>query len=77
MIRASDLMPLAGASLRPAAAPREGNGALTPASWFEGDALSADTCIGVALGAAGRGLSVAQHAERVLGHLCGDAPDQA
>jgi hypothetical protein len=76
MIRASDLMPLAGASLRPSAAPREGNGALNPASWFDGDALSADTCIGVALGAAGRGLSVAQHAERVLGHLCGDAPDQ-
>jgi hypothetical protein len=77
MIRASDLMPLAGASLRPAAAPREGNGALNPASWFDGDALGADTCIGVALGAAGRGLSVAQHAERVLCHLCGDAPDQA
>jgi hypothetical protein len=77
MIRASDLMPLAGAGLRPVAAPREGGGALNPSWWFDGDALSADTRIGVALGAAGRGLSVAQHAERVLGHLCGDPPDQA
>ena len=77
MIRASDLIPLAGAGLRPTAAPREGSGALNPSSWFDGDALSADTRIGVELGFAGRGLSVAQHAERVLGHLCGDPPDRA
>jgi hypothetical protein len=76
MIRASDLMPLAAAGLRSATAPREAGAALNPAPWFDGDALSADTRIGVALGAAGRGLSVAQHAERVLSHLCCDPPDQ-
>jgi len=77
MIRASDLMPLAGAGLRPIAAPRESGAALNPSSWFDGEGLTADTRIGVALGAAGRGLSVAQHAERVLSHLCGDPPDRA
>lgn len=77
MIRASDLMPLAGAGLRPTAAPRESSATMNPSSWFDGDALSADTRIGVELGFAGRGLSVAQHAERVLGHLCGDLADRA
>ena len=78
MIRASDLMPLAGAALRPAPAAREGHAAaLNPSSWFDGDGLSADTRIGVDLGFAGRGLSVAQHAERVLAQLCGEAPERA
>lgn len=77
MIRASDLMPLAGAALRPAPAVRDGNAAvLNPSSWFDGDGLSAATRIGVDLGFAGRGLSVAQHAERVLAALCGDAAER-
>ena len=76
MIRAADLMPLAGAALRPAAAARDAAAALNTSSWFDGDALSADTRIGVELGFAGRGLSVAQHAERVLAQLCGDPPER-
>ena len=77
MIRAADLMPLAGAALRPAPAPSGSAAALNPSSWFDGDGLSADTRIGVGLGTAGRGLSVAQHAERVLAQLCADPPDRA
>lgn len=78
MIRAADLMPLAPAGPRPAPAARDSAGAmLNPCSWFDGDGLGADTRIGVALGFAGRGLNVAQHAERVLAQLCGDPPDCA
>ena len=78
MIRASDLMPLAPAGPRPAPAAREAaGGAPNPSSWFDGDALGAGTRIGIELGFAGRGLSVAQHAERVLAQLCADPPDRA
>ena len=78
MIRATDLMPLATAGLRPAPAAREAaSGPLNPSSWFDGDAMAADTRIGIELGFAGRGLSVAQHAERVLSHLCADPADGA
>ncbi len=76
MIRAADLVPLGGAALRPAPAPRDA-AALNPSSWFDGDGFSADTRIGVDLGFAGRGLSVAQHAGRVLAQLCGDPPERA
>jgi hypothetical protein len=78
MIRAADLMSssLAAAGvhgLRPSS-PLQGHSveALNPASWFDGDGLSAaatGTRIGVELSPASRGLSVAQHAERVLAHL--------
>ena len=77
MIRAADLMPLAGAALRPAPGPSANAAALNPSSWFDGEGFSADTLIGVGLGTAGRGLGVAQHAERVLAHLCADPPDRA
>ncbi|NRF67240.1 hypothetical protein HLB44_09620 [Aquincola sp. S2] len=77
MIRAADLMPLASTGLRPAPALRDSAETLNPSSWFDGDGLSAATRIGVELGAASRGLSVAQHAERVLAHLCGDPADGA
>jgi hypothetical protein len=78
MIRACDLMPQATAGLRPAPAPREpAGGTLNPSSWFDGDAMAAATRIGIELGFAGRGLSVAQHAERVLSHLCADPADRA
>lgn len=76
MIRAADLMPLAGAALRPATTASGSAAALNPSSWFDGDGLSAGTRIGVGLGTAGRGLSVAQHAERVLAQLCSDPPDR-
>jgi len=78
MIRASDLMPLAPAGPRPEPAPSEAaGGTLNPCAWFDGESVAAGTRIGVALDAAGRGLSVAQHAERVLGHLCAGAPDRS
>jgi hypothetical protein len=77
MIRASDLMPLATAGLRPAAAREAADGTLNPSSWFDGGAMAADTRIGIELGFASRGLSVAQHAERVLAHLCADPSDRA
>ena len=78
MIRASDLAPWAPAGPRAAPAAREAaaGGTPNPASWFDGDAACADTRIGIALGFAGRGLSVAQHAERVLAQLCADPPDR-
>lgn len=79
MIRASDLLPAAafGSGLRPLSSPLSPRSAetLNPSSWFDGDALSAETRIGVELGSASRGLSVAQHAERVLAHLCAE-PDE-
>jgi hypothetical protein len=75
MIRVSDFMPLAAAGARPLSSSPRAAEALNPSSWFDGDGLSAGARIGVDLGAASRGLSVAQHAERVLAHLCG--PDEA
>lgn len=79
MIRAADLMmsPLAGPGLRPAPGLRDNtsNETLNPSSWFDGDGLSAATRIGVELAPASRGLSITQHAERVLSHLLGDAAD--
>ncbi|WP_284619288.1 hypothetical protein [Aquabacterium humicola] len=78
MIRAADLMmsPLAGTGLRPAPTLRDtSNETLNPSSWFDGDGLSAATRIGVELAPASRGLSITQHAERVLSHLLGDAAD--
>lgn len=72
MIRAADLYPIdSGPTTPPAASPA----GAAPSSWFDevpGPAL----CIGADLGPASRGLSVAQHAERVLGHLCGEPADQ-
>ena len=78
MIRASDLVPLATAGLRPAPAAREAaGGTLNPSSWFDGGAMGADIRIGIELGFASRGLSAARHAERVLAHLCADPVDRA
>jgi hypothetical protein len=77
MIRAADLMPLAGAALRPAPVASGNAAAPNPSSWFDGDGFSAGLRIGVDLAFAARGLGVAQHAERVLGHLCAEPPDRA
>ena len=77
MIRVSDLVQQSSAlrSLSPLQ-PLGGAQALNPSSWFDGDGLSAGARIGVELSSSCRGLSVAQHAERVLTPLCGepDAP---
>lgn len=72
MIRVSDLVSQSPSlrSLSPLQ-PLGAAQALNPSSWFDGDGLNAGTRIGVALDSASRGLSVAQHAERVLSHLCG------
>jgi hypothetical protein len=70
VIRAADLYPIdSGATTPPAAAPA----GAAPSSWFD-MAPAPALCIAAELGAASRGLSVAQHAERVIGHLC-DEPN--
>ena len=78
MIRVSDFMPPAAPAVSPLPSSLQGRAAqaLNPSSWFDGDGFSADARIGVELAPACRGLSVAQHAERVLAHLCGE-PDEA
>jgi hypothetical protein len=69
------LVPLTGSStLAPAA---RGVQAGSPASWFDPSAVGADTPIGADLDPASRGLSVEQHAARVLQHLCGEGDDGA
>jgi hypothetical protein len=78
MINPSNLPPFLGsvgpASLSPA--PRSGavgaTSAASAASWFDADSVSGDTRISADLDPASRGLSVAQHAARVLQHLCGE-----
>ena len=77
MIRVSDFTPLVASAINPLSPSLHGRGAqtLNPSSWFDGDEFSADTRIGVELGSACRGLSVAQHAERVLAQLCGEADE--
>jgi hypothetical protein len=74
MIRASDFTPLAALAIAPLSPLQDGRGAqtLNPSSWFDGDGFSADARIGVELDRACRGLSVAQHAERVLAQLFGE-----
>jgi hypothetical protein len=73
MINPSNFPPLvlpAGLSLQPVAAPRAQSA--SPASWFDPAGVSADACISADLDPASRGLSVEQHAARVLQHLCGE-----
>jgi hypothetical protein len=60
-----------GAGAGAPGAPSAASAAL-PASWFDADAVTGDTRISADLDPASRGLSVAQHAARVLQHLCGD-----
>jgi hypothetical protein len=71
MIRVADLCPVdAGEPVLPAASPA----VAAPSSWFDEAPLPAP-CIAAGLDAASRGLSVAQHAERVLDHLCREPAD--
>jgi hypothetical protein len=75
MINPLNLPPLVGpAGTSPLApAPRASSaGATSAASWFDPATVSADVCISADLDPASRGLSVAQHAARVLQHLCGE-----
>jgi hypothetical protein len=69
-MRVSDVAPMV-LSPPTTAAPRSTN-TLSPSSWFDDAAACGELHIGVDLGAASRGLSVDQHAARVLMHLCGD-----
>jgi hypothetical protein len=75
MLRVADLIPAAVAhrSIAPMAPKASEPTAVT--SWFDGDA--ADVRIGADLGLDSRGLSVEQHAARVLVHLCGDFDQRA
>ncbi len=76
MIRASDLTSLAPWTLAtpvhaPRVAVRDG------ATWFDAGAPAPDTAICGDLGPASRGLSVEQHAQRVLAHLRDDGDRRA
>jgi len=68
MIHLSEFVPRTARGISPVH-PR-GVDATNFAALFEGNPLSADLRIGADLGVASRGLSVAQHAERVLRCLC-------
>lgn len=80
MINASDfaplISPLAPQAIAAPASARAAQAA-SPASWFDAAAVSGDTSITASLDPASRGLSVDQHAARVLGHLCGTREDGA
>jgi hypothetical protein len=69
MVRAADL---SYAFLRPPASAPARAEARTPSNWFDDAGLPGDLRITADPGAA-RGLSVEQHAQRVLQHLRGDA----
>jgi hypothetical protein len=74
MIRASDLSNTAAAWIaRPAGASPRAE-ARDASTWFDAGGLSPDVRISGDLSTASRGLSVDQHAGRVLAQLCGE-PD--
>lgn len=70
MIRISDLAH-AGWT-RPTTGPSRSDSAQEPSSWFTADTVSADVRLSGDLSPGARGLTVEQHASRVLAHLCGD-----
>ena len=70
MIRVSDLANVA-AWARPASSSTRTD-LQDPSTWFDGDAAGADVRITSDASPASRGLSVEQHAGRVLMHLCGE-----
>ena len=77
MIRASDLLSSTSLNLPTTPAAR-GADAASPASWFDGNAaLGHDIRISADLNPGSRGLSVAEHANQVLGHLCAGPDGQA
>jgi hypothetical protein len=75
MINPLNLPPLGSPSAPSPLAPTArsaASSAASPASWFDPDTVNGDTRISADLDPASRGLSVAQHAARVLQHLCGE-----
>ncbi|HEV8313958.1 MAG TPA: hypothetical protein VGQ23_12890 [Burkholderiaceae bacterium] len=71
MIRLSDVAN-AAAWTRPAAPAPRGGELNDPSSWFDGDAAGAEVRICGDLAPGSRGLSIEQHAARVLAFLCGE-----
>lgn len=72
MIRASQVYPgTAWTDARPAA-PSPGSAPQDPTTWFDGHAEPLSLCIGGEVSPCARGLTVEQHAARVLQHLCGE-----
>lgn len=74
MIKPSDFSPLIPPlGPRPSApAAARGTAPASPASWFDPTAVSGDVRISAELDPSTRGLSVEQHAQRVLAALCGE-----
>jgi hypothetical protein len=70
MIRASDLAPTMPRSLTSTSA--RSADASSDTAWFDDAVGRGDACISADLSPASRGLSVEQHAARVLAHLCGE-----
>jgi len=71
MIRISDLA-AAAAWARPAASSTRSDSLQDPSSWFDHDPACADVRLSSDLPPGSRGLTVEQHAGRVLAFLCGD-----
>jgi len=71
MIRISDLANAAAWARPPAASPRS-DSTQDPSSWFNGDSIGADVRLSADLTPGARGLTVEQHASRVLAFLCGE-----
>ena len=72
MIRISDLANAATWAARQPAASARSDSVQDPASWFNGDTVGADVRLSGDVTPGARGLSVSEHAGRVLGFLCGD-----
>jgi hypothetical protein len=74
MIRISDLANAAAWARASSPAPRADRADATqdPSAWFNGDTIGADVRLTGDLSPGARGLTVEQHASRVLAHLCGE-----
>ena len=71
MIRISDLANAAAWS-RPVNASPRSDSTQDPSTWFNGDTIGADVRLSGDVSPGSRGLTVEQHASRVLAHLCGE-----
>ena len=71
MIRISDLAN-AAAWARSPGTPSRADATQDPSSWFSGDAVGADVRLSGDVAPSARGLTVEQHAGRVLAALCGE-----
>ena len=76
MIRANDLANTAGLWARPLSPVSSRADARDASAWFDAGAAAADVAIGGNLSQSARGLTVDQHAARVLMHLRDDAGDR-